>query len=119
MDDDGNCVRCPIEFGFILIGNQCICDPSRGLVPNEDGTKCVCPPGMVQSPEGICVECNVDDDCPDNRYCELGNNTCAIPCVRDPCGDNAYGENRGHICICKCIEGFIGNPKVGCGECQF
>ena len=48
---------------------------------------------------GICVpilECVIDDDCSNIKYCELNNNTCGDPCVRWPCGVNAYGTPLDH-----------------------
>jgi len=117
MDSEGVCIRCKTELGFVLIGNQCICDSSRGLVLSPDGQSCVCPPDYEMGPDGICIEileCKVDPECHDTKYCELSNNTCSDPCVKWPCGPNAYGTPTGHRCICKCIEGFIGNPITGC-----
>jgi len=116
-NDEGVCVRCPTELGFVLIGNQCICDTSRGLVLSPEGDKCVCPPGMVLGDDGVCepdLECRFDDECIDIKYCELANNTCGDPCVKWPCGANAFGTPTGHRCICKCIEGYVGNPITGC-----
>merc|ERR1711892_1598717 len=116
-DSEGYCVRCQTELGFVLIGNQCICDSARGLVPSQDGTRCVCPLDMELGPDGYCIpilECEVDDDCLDPKYCELANNTCGDPCVKWPCGPNAYGTATGHRCICKCIEGYLGDPITGC-----
>ena len=52
LDDEGVCVRCRTELGFVLIGGRCICDSSRGLVPSSDGSTCICPPGMELNPEG-------------------------------------------------------------------
>ena len=49
VDEDGNCVYCPVEFGFVLTGGKCVCDSSRGLVLNEDGRECVSPAGTVPS----------------------------------------------------------------------
>ena len=118
-NDEGVCVRCPTELGFVLIGNQCICDSSRGLVLSEDGSECVCPPGFIMGPDGVCIpdlECVQDDDCIDIKYCELANNTCGDPCVKWPCGENAYGTPGGHRCQCRCIEGYTGDPRVGCSK---
>jgi hypothetical protein len=118
-DVEGVCVRCRTELGFVLIGNQCICDASRGLVLAPDGESCICPPDFIMGPDGICIpdlECEVDEQCSDPKYCELSNNTCADPCVKWPCGQNAYGTPTGHRCICKCVEGYIGDPITGCSK---
>ena len=63
-------------------------------------------------------ECERDPDCLTTRYCELTNNTCAIPCIKWPCGPNAYGTNINHRCLCRCIEGYTGDPTGpgGCGK---
>ena len=119
MDSEGVCIRCKTELGFVLIGNQCICDSSRGLILSPDGQSCICPPDFEMGPDGVCIpilECTVDDECADPKYCELSNNTCSDPCVKWPCGPNAYGTPTGHRCICKCIEGYIGNPITGCSK---
>merc|ERR1719305_927672 len=92
------------------------CPSGRGLILDEN-EECVCPPGFEMGPDGVCIpilECTVDDECADPKYCELSNNTCSDPCVKWPCGPNAYGTPTGHRCICKCIEGYIGNPITGC-----
>ena len=119
MDSEGVCIRCKTELGFVLIGNQCICDSSRGLILSPDGQSCICPPDFEMGPDGVCIpilECTVDDECADPKYCELSNNTCSDPCVKWPCGPNAYGTPTGHRCICKRIEGYIGNPITGCSK---
>ena len=63
-------------------------------------------------------ECERDPDCLTTRYCELTNNTCAVPCIKWPCGPNAYGTNINHRCLCRCIEGYTGDPTGpgGCGK---
>ena len=68
---------------------------------------------------GVCepdLECRLDDDCIDIKYCELANNTCGDPCVKWPCGANAFGTPGGHRCQCQCIEGYQGDPYTGCSK---
>jgi hypothetical protein len=140
FDENGNCVPCPKELGFVVDSQgRCVCDSSRGLVLDVIAGRCVCPPGQELNEQGICVdskclffciyllrisfnflpvivpECRVDPDCHTTKYCEASNLTCADPCIRDPCGANAFGTPFNHICNCQCIEGFTGNPRTGCG----
>ena len=56
LDNQGNCVRCPVELGFVLNGGRCLCDSSKGLVPSEDGKACICPPGMELGPGGNIIK---------------------------------------------------------------
>ena len=60
FDDDGNCVLCRTDLGFIIVGGKCICDSSRGLVFDAISGTCTCPPGYrLTAPiteGGVCEE---------------------------------------------------------------
>ena len=105
FDENGNCVPCPSDKGFIIVNGRCICDSARGLVLDPVTGSCVCPPGQELNAQGVCEdlpECGIrpniprDPDCHTTKYCEPRNLTCSDPCVRWPCGPNAYGTPINH-----------------------
>lgn len=55
VDENGNCVRCLVELGYILTEDgRCICDPSKGYVVSRDGS-CDCPLPAEKDDNGNCV----------------------------------------------------------------
>lgn len=59
------------------------------------------------------VECTVDDNCPNDRFCK--NERCLDPCTYDsPCGRGAFCHADKHRPVCKCPAGFTGNAKINC-----
>ncbi|QQP34980.1 Putative LOC101893139, partial [Caligus rogercresseyi] len=117
-EDGRECVPCLKENGFVLNSEgKCVCDEARGYEYNTESGRCECPPGQRLNNFGICEnvpDCQVDDDCPTQKYCEATNGTCSNPCTRDPCGANAFGDPYDHICHCQCIKGYAGDPLAGC-----
>lgn len=67
---------------------------------------CQCQPGYIGDAHACFkVECLSDNDCPNDKYCNLDSNKCASPCNKINCG---YGNcvAIGHNAICKCHPGF-------------
>lgn len=104
------------------------CQPQRSLCdPNPCGPRakcqvsldgqasCTCTPGTVGDPYGLdgcrSKECEVDDECRQNRAC-IGY-TCTDPCP-GVCGLNARCHVENHRPVCECEVGFIGNPMICC-----
>ena len=58
-------------------------------------------------------ECQSDDDCPDNKYC---NRYCIDPCLTKRCGENALCNATNHKAVCQCIAGYYGNPEKKCSK---
>ena len=57
FDENGNCVPCPSELGFIVDSQgRCVCDSSRGLILDPVAGRCICPPGQELNAQGICVD---------------------------------------------------------------
>ena len=58
------------------------------------------------------VECNTNQDCPDNRECI--SNHCLDPCKHGQCGTGASCLAISHVATCSCPKGMQGNPYVKC-----
>lgn len=61
-------------------------------------------------------ECQTNDDCADDRYCNLETRTCEDPCLIKRCGSNALCNATRHQAVCQCITGFLGDPYINCSE---
>lgn len=98
---------------------RCVCALERGLIIDERGN-CVCPIefGYQLDSRGNCIpkgpECQSDDDCPDNKYCNLEVKTCDDPCTTKNCAVNALCNATNHRAICQCKTGYTGDPNVLC-----
>lgn len=90
IDDRGKCI-CPTEFGYKLDANG----------------NCTLKPGP---------ECETDDDCPDNKYCNLNVKKCDNPCLIKQCGKNAFCNATNHQGICVCLATYTGNPNIECSK---
>jgi hypothetical protein len=63
FDENGNCIPCPSDRGFIVDSNgRCVCDSSRGLVLDPTTNRCVCPPGKELDKDGFCVDSKFKTD---------------------------------------------------------
>lgn len=117
------CMPCSVSAGFKVDENgHCVCALERGMVIDERG-RCTCPTeyGYTLTENGECIrgiisECETDNDCADNLYCNLQSKTCDDPCLTKVCGKNAFCNATNHRDICQCITGFSGNPDVICSR---
>lgn len=76
---------------------------------------CSCRDGYFSEPKKGCVkkECETDDNCSDDKYCE--KHICKIACLAGkPCGENTICSSEKHKQICSCQPGYTGDPNVGC-----
>lgn len=122
VNETGYCVPCDEERGMAVNAQgRCVCAEHRGLILNSVG-ECVCPEGITLV-NGGCVgvevtepppECTVNSDCPQDKYCERSNGTCAEPCVFAPCGLNAECSVQQHEPVCRCIPGHAGDAYTEC-----
>lgn len=123
IDIYDECTPCRIEKGYrIDETGRCVCALERGMVIDERG-RCVCPIqyGYTLTELGECIleprtpsECQRNEDCADNRYCNLVTRTCEDPCKT--CGVNAFCNATNHQAKCICKVGFSGNPDIQCGK---
>jgi len=102
LDIYGECVICETRKGYKIENGHCICALERGLIIDERGN-CICPEdhGYQLTINGECVpvqtpECERNEDCPDNRYCEQSTKTCEDPCLNYKCGTNAFCNATKH-----------------------
>lgn len=115
------CVVCEIRKGYkIDQSGRCVCDIERGLIIDERGN-CICPVehGYELTSKGECIrtekpECETDNECRDDRYCNLGKKTCEDPCEEKICGTNTLCNATNHRAICQCITGYKGDPETHC-----
>ncbi|VEN60882.1 unnamed protein product, partial [Callosobruchus maculatus] len=124
LNDVDACIPCPPEKGLkVDERGRCVCALERGLIIDERGN-CVCPTefGYRLDYKGNCVpqgpECERDEDCADDRYCNLETKTCDNPCEEKVCGENAICNATRHKAICLCPPGYTGNPEVSCNTTQ-
>ncbi|GLH00237.1 Uncharacterized protein GBIM_06671, partial [Gryllus bimaculatus] len=85
----GRCV-CPTEHGYRLQAGRCV--KTTGDTP----------------------ECEVDEHCPDYRFCNPNSKTCDDPCTANSCGVNAFCNATNHQAHCQCLVGYTGDPSVYC-----
>ena len=119
---DGICAPCDESLGYRVDENgHCVCAVERGMVVDANGN-CACPERFVLV-NGVCTgvitpppsrECESNDDCADDKYCESRDNTCQDPCKYEPCGTNAFCVARGHEPVCRCIPGYVGDAYNEC-----
>lgn len=120
------CTPCREEQGFrIDESGHCVCALERGMVIDERG-RCTCPIdlGYRLTPRGECQpeeppECTSNDQCADNRFCNLDTKTCEDPCLTKVCGVNAFCNAVNHRAQCQCITGYTGNPDLHCNHTNF
>lgn len=125
LNDNNECVYCPIEEGFKIDENgRCKCALERGMIIDDRG-KCICPTefGYRLDVNGNCTlivgpECETDDECPDNKYCNLEVKKCDNPCIKKECGKNAFCNATHHQAICVCLATYTGNPDVECSKIE-
>lgn len=122
LNENDECIPCPIEKGLKVNDRvRCVCALERGMIIDERGN-CVCPIefGYRLDIRGNCLpggpECEVNDDCPDHKYCDQQSKTCADPCLTTQCGIDAFCNATNHQGICQCINGYSGEPTVICKE---
>lgn len=124
LDIYGDCQPCRVELGYkIDETGRCVCALERGMVIDERG-RCVCPVqhGYRLTPNGECnivprtPQCQNNNDCADNEYCNLETRTCEDPCLTKVCGVNALCNATRHEGICQCITGYAGNPEILCSK---
>lgn len=124
MNFDGECIFCETSKGYkIDERGYCVCATDRGFIIDDHG-QCVCPVehGYTLTPTGICLpakpECETDDECADNRFCNLETKTCEDPChsSRNPCAINALCTATDHRAICNCVAGYSGDPYSYCNQ---
>jgi hypothetical protein len=92
------------------------CGPQAICSEHFDGLAvCTCAEGSTGDPYGLngchARECEVDEECSDNRAC-IGY-TCRDPCP-GVCGLNAKCYVESHRPVCICEDGLIGNPLLCC-----
>lgn len=125
VDIYGDCKLCEVERGYrIDEAGRCVCALERGWVIDERG-RCVCPieHGFKVTPLGECVmdrippQCQSDDECADDMYCDKETKTCELACLRKVCGVNALCNATHHVAVCQCITGYTGNPEILCSKC--
>lgn len=125
LDLNDNCIPCAVDKGLrIDETNHCVCALERGMNLDERG-RCVCAVehGYRLTKDGYCEPenprtpgCASDDECPDNRYCNVDTRQCEDPCKYDSCGINALCNATQHKAVCKCITGYTGNPEIQCSK---
>jgi hypothetical protein len=59
-------------------------------------------------------ECESDDQCLDNQYCNLVTKTCDDPCSVQKCGENTFCNASNHRAECHCVADYFGNAYIGC-----
>lgn len=115
---------CPTDKGYkIDETGHCVCALERGMIIDERGN-CICPIDHKLTSRGECIiiikpECETDDQCADNRYCNRESKTCEDPCTASTCGVNAFCSQANHIASCTCITGYVGDPLVYCSKYSF
>jgi len=124
VDQEGRCAPCDEDLGYkIDERGECVCATERGMVVDENGN-CGCPETYILI-NGICTtieipppsrECESDDDCPNDKYCERSTKTCQDPCAYEPCGEKAFCVGIDHEPICRCIPGTYGDAYNECRE---
>lgn len=120
------CAPCNEERGFTVDETgHCVCALNRGFAIDEYG-RCVCSidHGYRLTVTGECVkknipECQDDNDCADNRYCNVENRVCEDPCLQKVCGINAFCSAIQHNAQCQCIAGYTGNADIICNHTNF
>lgn len=125
VDIYGDCKLCEVARGYrIDEAGRCVCALERGWVIDERG-RCVCPieHGFKVTPLGECVmdripppQCQSDDECADDMYCDKETKNCALACIPKVCGVNALCNATNHVANCVCITGYTGNPEVLCSK---
>lgn len=121
LNENDECIVCPIEKGLkIDEQGRCVCALERGFIRDELGN-CVCPIeyGYRLDSRGNCItgsECEIDSQCPDNKFCNLNTKTCDDPCASKECGVHALCNATNHQAICQCITGYTGDPEVLCSK---
>lgn len=127
VDNRENCAPCRTELGFrVDETGHCVCALERGLVIDERG-RCVCPVehGYVLTAQGDCIQqpknsgCVVDEDCAQNRFCDLSNGRCEDPCLTKICGISALCNATQHQAVCQCLTGYTGDAEVQCSKCDY
>lgn len=124
LNDNNECIPCPEEKGLkVDERGRCVCALEKGLIIDERGN-CVCPTefGYKLDKNGNCIsppgtECETDDQCPDDKYCNPETKTCQNPCLHKKCGINAFCNATNHVAICQCVNGYSGDPKISCSKC--
>lgn len=106
IDENGRCV-CALERGLIIdkYGN-CVCSVEDGYRLDIHGN-CIPPPSS---------ECENDDQCADNKFCNPITKTCMNPCPTHRCVQFASCIAINHKAVCQCQPGYTGNPEVNCSK---
>jgi len=106
------CTRDPdCETGFVCEDQVCVeapdpcdpnpCGPGAQCIPNSSGGfTCECPSGSFGNARVKCTqgECEVDDDCAQDKACE--NYYCVNPCKQDTCRKTDFCRVVRHQPIC-------------------
>jgi hypothetical protein len=64
-------------------------------------------------------ECQSNNDCPYDRYCDRPTAQCVPVCQTRVCGRLASCQAVNHNAVCSCLEGYTGNPREQCYKCKF
>ena len=107
MDATGTqCIMCKASEGLVENGNECVCDPSKFLAPNNDDTctACVSPLLVYDEDSGSCVCANgVKDVVTDGE----------IRCAGECSESEILVDGK---CVCSRKEAFV---NAATGECMF
>ncbi len=63
-------------------------------------------------------ECQSNNDCPYDRYCDRPTAQCIPVCQTRICGQLASCQAVNHNAVCSCLEGYTGNPREQCYKCR-
>ncbi len=63
-------------------------------------------------------ECQSNNDCPYDRYCDRPTAQCVPVCQTRVCGRLASCQAVSHNAVCSCLEGYTGNPREQCYQCE-
>ncbi|PNF22176.1 hypothetical protein B7P43_G05064 [Cryptotermes secundus] len=122
LNENEDCIRCPEQNGLkVDERGHCVCALDRGLIIDERGN-CICPVeyGYMLNISGYCnkrdehIECESDDQCLDNQYCNLVTKTCDDPCSIQKCGEHSFCNASNHKAECHCVADYFGNAYIGC-----
>lgn len=101
IDEYGRCI-CPTQDGYKLTGNG-YCKLSKYAMFTFNYFLYLYINFILININIITVgiiECRIDDDCADNRYCEQTTRTCEDPCPKIVCSVNAFCNATRHQAHC-------------------
>lgn len=116
---DGDCdesSRCLLDtsLGVKKCVNPCTlqkCGLRASCSVSNHKAECKCPLNHFGDPyadEGGChaIECTENENCSEDKFCDLLTNRCLNPCSGNKCGSHALCIAQAHQGTCSCLPGF-------------